>query len=111
MVDIKQNILKSWFDDYLDLYNFAGTLGDTEWQAQIMHTLRHEQHLAADNVQEAIQRELWREFAALNKKLLDLFAQLQQSRSLYERAKMRETVMDLKKRRLEVSRKIVSYTG
>ncbi|MEK8129261.1 hypothetical protein WMW72_15245 [Paenibacillus filicis] len=111
MVDIQQNIRKSWFDDYLDLYNFAGSLGDTEWQAQIMHTLRYEQHAMASNIQQAIQRELWREFAVLNSRLLELFAKLEQSRSLYEKAKMQETVMDLKKQRLEVSRKIVSYTA
>jgi len=111
MVDIQQHIRKSWFDDYLDLYNFAGSLGDTEWQSQIMYTLRHEQHTIASNVRKAIERELWREFAALNKNLLELFTKIQQSHSHYEKAKMHDTVMDLKKRRLEVSRKIVSYTG
>lgn len=26
---------KQWIDDYLDLYNYAGSVGDTEWQEVI----------------------------------------------------------------------------
>lgn len=32
---MRQKHREQWIDDYLDLYNYAGSVGDTEWQQVI----------------------------------------------------------------------------
>ncbi|MEI7026147.1 hypothetical protein [Paenibacillus sp. y28] len=96
----------NWFNDYLDLYNYAGSLNDREWQEQIMETLRaHQTHLQQES-QQVQQWELWKKFEELNEKLLSLFARLKESESLSDTEEIKRQMWELKIQRLELGRKM-----
>jgi hypothetical protein len=41
MKHVEAQVRKAWVNGYLDLYLYAGTIGDTQWQCDIMDTLRN----------------------------------------------------------------------
>ncbi|GKU78064.1 hypothetical protein [Paenibacillus sp. L3-i20] len=103
---IKQQ--STWLDDYLDLYNYADQINDSVWKEAIVETIRNgpsEEH--ADVVQGQQKEQLWREFNALNDKLIELFAIKKSSSSLFEIEIVQQLIQTLKQRRLEVGRLLV----
>lgn len=98
--------VSAWFDDHLDLYNYAVQLGDEAWQAALSETLRQgpppELAQRSDKQQQLID-----EFKMLNMQLIALYewANIVADESEIER--IRDKVQELKKRRLEVGRLLV----
>ncbi|WP_338469578.1 hypothetical protein R4Z10_12200 [Niallia sp. XMNu-256] len=60
-------------NDYLDLYLLAGSLGDKEWQKEIINRL-HKCYgdIAKAELAEEIQN-LWKEYRQINSKIIDLY--------------------------------------
>jgi len=94
--------VQGWVDDYLDLYNFALQLGDTDWQQEILQTLKNKDRLA----QSLLQQQLWQLFDSVNRKMLELFEQMRASHHPSEKETLREQVWELKLIRVEIVRKI-----
>ncbi|WP_052947689.1 hypothetical protein [Aneurinibacillus tyrosinisolvens] len=62
MKHVEAQVSKAWVNDYLHLYLYAGTIGDTQWQCDIMDTLRNADKEITDAVRSAIQTELWKQY-------------------------------------------------
>ncbi|WP_216624754.1 hypothetical protein [Paenibacillus foliorum] len=90
-----------WVDDYLDLYNYARKLGDTEWQQQILQTLNNK-----DELRETLQYNLWKMFDTINGKMLELYEQLRRSKDSNQIETLREQVWELRNQRIVISRRI-----
>lgn len=99
---------EQWYNDYLDLYNIAGQWNDKAWQEEILRILRNGRQEIASERHTTSKQALWREFQALNGKLLELFAKLKETSDLAAIEQMRETMWRLKLRRIEVGRKLAA---
>src|SRR5665647_430756 len=101
-------IAEAWINDYLDLYNFAGQLGDVEWQNGILSNLL----LAKIEIQKEIyakkRDELWRKFDFINQKLLTLYEKIHQSQAKNELDTLQDEVWELKLQRILISKEIYS---
>ncbi|GGA07033.1 hypothetical protein GCM10008018_61080 [Paenibacillus marchantiophytorum] len=99
MFTYKHPIAQTWINDHLDLYNYALALGDTEWQQQILQTLKQfELHLTRQ-----FEFQLWQMFDSINRNMLKLFQQLKDHKqNSTEEEQLREKVWELKLRRLEI---------
>ncbi|MBH5318402.1 hypothetical protein I6N90_11340 [Paenibacillus sp. GSMTC-2017] len=104
----KVNEQTTWLNDYLDLYNFAGQINDTAWQEELLQIIRSgPSGENSINKHELGKEELWGEFNLLNHKLLQLFAQIKTSNSLFEIETVQQLIQSLKQRRLEVGRQLI----
>lgn len=95
-------------DDYLDLYNYAGQIGDSEWQRQLLETM---QQGDLDDSYERSENEalrLWRTFDEINVRLLELYALLKrnQEKELYQL--IVTEIRGLKLQRLDIIRELYS---
>ncbi|MCR8633131.1 MULTISPECIES: hypothetical protein [Paenibacillus] len=95
-----------WVDDYLDLYNYARKLGDTEWQQQILQTLSNKDTHIQHELQETLQYNLWRMFDMINGKMLEIYEQLRKSKDSSQIETLREQVWELRNQRVVISRRI-----
>ena len=99
---MKANETYSEINGYLDLYILAGSLGDKQWQEEVLVQLQkvlmeqNEDHSVTIN-------NLWEEYKMINAELLDLYNQLRNQSSNRE---LHKKVWKLKQKRLSVSRKI-----
>ncbi|MCZ8518625.1 MULTISPECIES: hypothetical protein [Paenibacillus] len=99
---------RAWMDDYLDLYNFAKACGDEAWQADILGTLRsHRGHIRREE-QAALRESLWRQFDALNMRLLELHVQLREPVPAEQRAVLQRRIRELKVERIRLTNRICS---
>ncbi|WP_438434650.1 hypothetical protein [Gorillibacterium sp. sgz500922] len=99
---------QAWINDHLDLYNYAGSLGDTGWQEEIKaRFLAREEDFRAVTV-ELLRQDLWRMFDQINVKMLELFGQMRDEKNHDREAELRERVWELKVMRVEIVRKIKS---
>jgi hypothetical protein len=101
-----KNTTSLWVDDYLDLYNFAGRLGDTEWQQEIVQTLRKKDLYIQAEIQESLQYNLWKMFDSINRKMLEIYEQLRKSKDNHQIESLREQVWELRNQRVVISRRI-----
>lgn len=88
-------------NDYLDLYLYAKSIGDQAWQEEIIHKLQnYNQHPIH---QTKVTNQLLAEFKHINKKILGLYQELHtDSFNSY----IPEKIMDLKQRRIEITRQL-----
>lgn len=95
---MEQKSAQSVVNDYLDLYLYAGSIGDREWQDEIMGKL-HEFY-AGESAQIAnvtyTREDIWQIFNGLNQEILALYKQL---RSQPSNQQLREKVLELKMKR------------
>jgi len=101
-----QAITDKWTDDHLDLLNYAIQLGDREWQEELIGTLRErQQHVQAEwrGIQE---RELWRKYEAINRKMLVLFAQMRASANQIETRVLQDELWELKIERIRIAKQL-----
>ncbi|MEO3945648.1 hypothetical protein [Gorillibacterium sp. CAU 1737] len=99
---------QAWINDHLDLYNYAGRIGDREWQADLKQRfLTREEHLSTITV-EVLRQDLWRIFDQINVKMLELFGELRAEPDQEREAELRDKVWELKSMRIEIVRKIKS---
>jgi hypothetical protein len=90
-------------NDYLDLYLFAGKVGDTLWQHEIIEKL---QNLSNKNPStEPLQdiEVLWINYKSVNEKILALY---QQMRNQSTNDELQEKIWDLKQQRILLGRQI-----
>lgn len=92
---MRANHRKQWINDYLDLYNYAGSVGDKEWQAIIK-----EQFLARDK---AIDNEfidiLGGLFEEVQLALFSLYEQRNESKDPAKRAELASEIQRLREMR------------
>lgn len=90
-------------NDYLDLYLLAGSLGDIEWQNEIMVKLRQ---CYGDMVREELTIEmdgLWKEYRRLNSMIIDLYRFLKKDP---DNEKIKRQIKILKHKRATIYRSI-----
>lgn len=101
-----KNTTSLWVDDYLDLYNYAGQLGDTEWQQEILQLLHNKDQQIQIELQETLQYNLWRMFDIINGKMLEIYEQLRRSTDNNQIETLWEQVWELKNQRVVISRRL-----
>ena len=92
----------SKINGYLDLYILAGSLGDKQWQEEILVQLQKVQMEQNEDHSVTI-NNLWEEYKMINAELLDLYNQLRNHSSNRE---LHKKVWELKQVRKSISRKI-----
>ncbi|WP_037284101.1 hypothetical protein [Saccharibacillus sacchari] len=93
-------------DDYLDLYNYAKSIGDAEWQASLTASLAEQLAAPAPSAEEVKLAALWERFDQINEELKGLFLKMRtQSASAYS-GRLEERVWELKLERIIVSQSI-----
>lgn len=93
-------------DDYLDLYNYANSIGDAEWQASITASLAEQLAATAPSAEEVELAALWQRFDQINEELKGLFLKMRtHSDSVYS-GRWEERVWELKLERIVVSQSI-----
>lgn len=100
------NYTRSWVDDYLDLYNFAKSIGDTAWQKDILEKLQDRNSIIREDLRQVNQQDLWKMFDCVNAKMMELFHQLREATSRNQANVLLEKVWELKLKRVEITRKI-----
>lgn len=106
MVLTKDQWSKQWTDDYLDLYNLAGAMGDAAWQAEIATALRRQESAYDDNIKEWTKEQLWMQFNTINYKMMELFTLMRQSSSTEEETAIRDLIWQLKLQRMDLAKQI-----
>lgn len=92
----------SEINGYLDLYLLAGSLGDKQWQEELLVQLQKVQLGQKEDPTQTI-NNLWEEYKMINVELLDLYNQLRNH--TYNRA-LHKKILELKQERMSISRKI-----
>lgn len=106
-----EQLSKRWIDDYLDLFNFAGSIGDTEWQQDIMTTLNNRNLIIQQEVRTLVMQQLWLKYDSVNEKMLELFAEMKKTTSSNEESVIKELIWNLKLQRIDLARRIRTYCG
>lgn len=109
MIPDTKEISQRWIDDHLDLYNFAGQLGDQEWQQQIIATMQEHKKFVNEEIRYSVTQQLWRRFDSINNRMLELFSQIKESTNSEEESVIRERIWKLRLQRIDLARKIKSY--
>jgi len=104
------SLTQTWVNDYLDLYNFARTIEDSEWAEDILKKLRDQKDALLEEERKAILlRELLISYDRINKQLVDIFSKLRVAAEGYQTESLQEQWFKLKLMRIDVSRKILQY--
>ncbi|GAS83781.1 hypothetical protein BK131_22955 [Paenibacillus amylolyticus] len=104
------SLTQTWVNDYLDLYNFARTIEDSEWAEDILRKLRDQKDALLEEERKAILlRELLISYDRINKQLVDIFSKLRVASEGYQTESLQEQWFKLKLMRIDVSRKILQY--
>ncbi|CAM4169145.1 hypothetical protein [Saccharibacillus endophyticus] len=93
-------------DDYLDLYNYAKSIGDAEWQASLTALLAEQLASPAPSAEEAKLAALWERFDQINEELKDLFLKMRTHSDSAYSGRWEERVWELKLERIVVSQNI-----
>lgn len=97
---------QAWINDYLDLYNYAVALGDTEWQLELLTKLKQNGVHIERHMRENYREQLWRTFDSINRSMLEIYDELRKTKNVRTSEILKERVWELKIRRLDVSRKL-----
>ncbi|MNI32032.1 hypothetical protein D3C73_859300 [compost metagenome] len=100
-----------WIDDYLDLFNYAGTVGDVEWQKEIIETLNNSKGFIQQEIRTTIMQQLWLKYDLVNEKMLELFSKMKHVSSSVEESSIKELIWNLKLQRIDLARRIKIYCG
>ncbi|WP_145326251.1 hypothetical protein [Paenibacillus xylanexedens] len=104
------SLTQSWVNDYLDLYNYALTIEDSEWAEEILRKLRDQKDALLEEERKAIMlRELLISYDQINKQLVDIFSKLRVASEGDQTESLQEQWFKLKLMRIDVSRKILQY--
>jgi len=103
----EKELTAQWINDYLDLYNFAVTIGDTDWQQQLLQTLADKDKYIQAEQEQVIVLHLWLKFDSINRKMIELYEQLRNTRdSEYEQRRLIEKVWEFKQQRIMIVSKL-----
>ncbi|MBO9608291.1 MAG: hypothetical protein J7639_20195 [Paenibacillaceae bacterium] len=101
-----QAITDKWTDDHLDLLNYAIQIGDREWQQELIGMLRERQQHVQAEWRGIRERELWRKYEAINRKMLVLFAQMRDSANQIETRVLQDELWELKIERIRIAKQL-----
>lgn len=101
-----QDITHTWTDDHLDLLNYAIKIGDREWQEELIGALRDRQQHVQAEWREIRERELWRKYEEINRKMLVLFAQMRLSANNIETRVLQDELWELKMQRIRIAKQL-----
>ncbi|SDF95678.1 hypothetical protein SAMN04488542_12192 [Fontibacillus panacisegetis] len=104
-------LAERWVDDYLDLFNYAGTIGDVEWQKEIIEILNNSKALIQHEIRTTIMQHLWHKYDLVNEKMLELFSKMKHVNSSVEELSIKELIWNLKLQRIDLARRIKTYCG
>ncbi|AIQ13095.1 hypothetical protein [Paenibacillus durus] len=93
-------------DDYLDLYNYAKQLGDAQWQADLLTSLKNFKNMTEAEIREQKVREMWLRFDHINANLLELFDKLRTGGDDNQARAWRERVWELKLERISLAKEL-----
>ncbi|MFD1774657.1 hypothetical protein [Paenibacillus rhizophilus] len=93
-------------DDYLDLYNYAKQIGDAQWQAELIQTLKELKSMTEAEIREQKIKEMWNRFDDINVILLELFEKLRNGGSDIQARAWKERVWELKLERISLAKKL-----
>lgn len=88
-------------NDYLDLYLLAKSMDDRAWQEEILKKLQNYNQNHVNHTQ--MIHNLWSAFKWINEELLELYHQL---RTDSTNSYLAEKIMDLKQKRIEITRQL-----
>ncbi|OWA34124.1 hypothetical protein B9G55_17520 [Saccharibacillus sp. O16] len=92
-------------DDYLDLYNYAKSIGDAEWQESLTESLVTHLNTPVPT-EEAELSALWERFDRINDELKQLFVHMRIHADSARIGEWEEKVWELKLERIIVSQHI-----
>ncbi|MDT3424793.1 hypothetical protein J2Z22_000305 [Paenibacillus forsythiae] len=93
-------------NDYLDLYNYAKQIGDAQWQADLLTTLKNLKNMTEAEIREQKVREMWIRFDDINAVLLELFEKLRTGGTDIQARAWRERVWELKLERISLAKEL-----
>lgn len=93
-------------DDYLDLLNYAKSINDGQWQADIIESLKNFNAASEAETTEEHVRELWSRFDHINLQLLELFDKLREDEASGDSYRWKEQIWELKLERITLARQI-----
>ncbi|MCM3174921.1 hypothetical protein [Paenibacillus sp. MER 99-2] len=101
---------QAWVNDYLDLYNYARRIGDSEWAEHILGKLRDQKDVLLEEERKDIMlRELLASYDRINKQLIEIFSKLRVASEGYQTESLQEQWYKLKLMRIDISRKILQH--
>lgn len=104
------SLTQTWVNDYLDLYNYARTVEDSEWADDILGKLRDQKDALLEEERKVILlRELLTSYDRINKQLVEIFNKLRVASEGSQTDSLQEQWFKLKLMRIDVSRKILQY--
>lgn len=105
----ENQIAANWTDDYLDLYNFAVSVCDIEWQQQIIQTLHAKENHIRLEIDHGIRVDLWLRFDQINRKMLDIYEKLRNVQNSEQQMQLREKVWEFKRQRVMIASKLKAH--
>lgn len=96
-------------DDYLDLYNYAVSIKDEEWQLAILAELSAPAHDERTEVRKRQRDRLIAYFNDVNRTLIVLYRKLQSESEQASREQLWEQIWTLKRIRAEIGRKMKAF--
>lgn len=101
------SLTEAWVNDYLDLYNYARSIGDSEWENSILETLRNMDQLLKEERKKQLLRELLTSYDRINRQLMEVFGKLRAATGASQTESLQEQWYKLKMMRMDVARKIL----
>jgi hypothetical protein len=98
---------EQWINDHLDLYNYAVSIGDMEWQQELLLLLEQRDALIDEERKQQLKDVLWRRYDSINKQLLGIYSELRNKESK-ENFELIEQLVELKQQRLQIAKALES---
>lgn len=102
------SLTEAWINDYLDLYNYARSIGDSEWEAAILESLHNKDIRLQEYKKSLLLHNLWRAYETINQQLMEIFAELRAAEDRSRTESLQEVWHKLKLKRIDVARKILA---
>lgn len=100
----------TWVNDHLDLYNYALSIGDSTWAANIIHKLKVEKENLLEQEHKALLlSELLSSYDRINNQLMEVFRMLRATTMESQTVALQQQWYTLKLLRIDVSRQILQY--
>ncbi|WP_019911211.1 hypothetical protein [Paenibacillus sp. HW567] len=93
-------------NDYLDLYNYAKSINDEQWQADIIESLKNFKETSEEQRRIEGVTELWNRFDHINLMLMELFDKLKDNEAARESGLWKERIWELKLERITIAKQI-----
>ncbi|MGP7818656.1 hypothetical protein [Niallia sp. 01092] len=90
-------------NDYLDLYLYAGSIGDDSWQHEIIEKLKNVHNNTLSQNESLIIDNLWEKYKHINEEILTAYHQLRNQSSNKD---LQDKLWELKQQRVSLSQQI-----